>query len=243
MTDHNLHQIDNKPLREKVLDILREAIVSGELKPGQALVEMELASQLGISRAPLREALQVLSREGLVETAPYRGTIVRNLSRTDIEELYSLRTVLEEFAIRRVITLNPPGAVPRLRKHFEDMLAAAEANNLRQMNHIDRLFHDTLIEFSGHKLLAATWSSVSMRVQQVMALRNLSNSDLKQVAYNHEAIVQAVADCREEEAVKLIHQHITTAGNLIAEMWEDSELPNTTFPPQYPVDEKANTQR
>ncbi|MEZ4671421.1 MAG: GntR family transcriptional regulator [Anaerolineae bacterium] len=98
-----LHQIENRPLRERVLDALRDAIISGELKPGQDLVETELAASLGVSRAPLREALQILSSEGLVETIPYTGTTVKRLTRTDIEELYSLRSVLETFAIRRII--------------------------------------------------------------------------------------------------------------------------------------------
>ena len=76
----SLTQITNKPLREQVLDALRDAIIQGEFKPGQPLVETELAAQLGVSRAPIREALQVLNSEGLLETIPYHGTTVRRLT-------------------------------------------------------------------------------------------------------------------------------------------------------------------
>jgi DNA-binding GntR family transcriptional regulator len=218
---NSLH-IDNKPLRERVLDVLRDAIVSGEFKPGQSLVEMDIAAQLGISRAPLREALQILSHEGLVEVTPYRGTVVRTLTRTDIEELYSLRCVLETFALRRVIARNNPQDVALLRARFEDMLAAAQAGDLKQVNNIDRQFHDTLIELSHHSLLATTWNAVSQRVRQVMALRNRQNTDITQIAYNHLPIIDAIAHGDEASGIELLQTHISSSGDLVAELWDDT---------------------
>jgi DNA-binding GntR family transcriptional regulator len=216
-----LNQIENRPLRERVLDALREAIISGDLKPGQPLIETELAASLGVSRAPLREALQILSSEGLVETIPYTGTSVRRLTRTDIEELYSLRSVLETFAVRRVITQHNRQHVEQLRQCFTAMLAAAESGEIKQVNNIDRLFHDTLIELSGHSLLMNSWSVVSMRVRQVMALLNRRNSDLKQIAYNHLPIIEAIEKGNEEKAIALIQKHVAASGELIAEGWDD----------------------
>ncbi len=217
-----LHQIDNKPLRERILDMLRDAIVSGELKPGQSLVEMELASQLGVSRAPLREALQTLSREGLIETIAYKGTIVRHLSKRDIEELYSLRSVLEIFAVQRIIANHNPDDVARLRQIFEAMLAAAQTGDLTEVNNLDRDFHDALIELSQHELLAQTWSVVSQRVRQVMALTNRRNSDITRIAYNHLPIIEAIAKQQSAEAIRLITEHIASSGGLIAEDWHDT---------------------
>lgn len=213
--------IDNKPLRERVLDALREAIITGELKPGQPLVEMDLASQLGISRAPLREALQTLAREGLVETAPYRGSIVRHLTRTDIEELYSLRSVLETFAVQRLIALNASETVARLYEIFELMLETAQTGDLTKVNQIDRQFHDALIELSQHSLLSITWSGVSNRVRQVMALRNQRNTDITTIAYNHLPIIRAIEQQNVELATTLIQKHVATSGDLLAENWDE----------------------
>ncbi len=218
-----LQHINNRPLRERVADMLREAIVTGELKPGQQLVEMELASQLGISRAPLREAFQTLSQEGLVETLPYRGTIVRKLTRTDIEELYSLRSALETFALQRVIRRGDPADAAKLRRCYEDMLAAAERGDLKAVNQIDREFHNTLIELSRHELLAMVCNMVSLRVRQVMALLNERNTDIRQIAYNHLPIVQAIENGNEALAVELLQRHIASSGDLIAEDWKSSE--------------------
>lgn len=219
----HLYQIDNKSRRERVLEVLREAIITGELKPGQPLIEVELAAQLGVSRAPLREALQNLSHEGLVETTPYKGSIVRRLSVRDIEELYSLRSVLEIFAIQRIIAQNNPQNIATLHRVFDLMLEAAQNGDLKAVNRIDRQFHDTLIELSQHHLLAQTWASVSMRVSQVMALTNRRNTDITQIAYNHLAIVDAIASADSALAIALISQHVSSSGGLIAEDWHDTE--------------------
>ena len=222
-----LNQINNKPLREQVVDALRDAIVYGELAQGQPLVEAELAAQLGVSRAPIREALQILQSEGLVEIIPYHGTRVRRLTRRDIEELYSLRSVLEAFAIRRIVAQQNLDDVEVLREHYREMLAMADVGDLKKTNAIDRAFHDTLIELSRHSMLISIWTSVSLRVRQVMTLLNERNTDLKQIAYNHHPVIEAIAEWDEEKAVSLITQHIANTGELIAEGWADEQDPES----------------
>jgi DNA-binding GntR family transcriptional regulator len=215
-----LGTLQNKPLRERVVEILRDAILSAELKPGQALIETELAAQLGISRAPLREALQQLNAEGLIEMVPYHGASVKSLTLSDIEELYSLRMLLETFAARRIIERNDAAAAATLRDVFERMLAASETGDVRQVSVIDREFHDALISLSEHSLLQSTWSVVSLRVRQVMALRNRRNSDIRQIAYNHLPIIEAIEQQNSAEAVRLLETHIASAGDLVAEGWD-----------------------
>ncbi len=217
----SLIHITNKPLREQVLDALRDAIVQGELKPGQPIIENEIAAQLGISRAPVREALQILNSEGLLETIPYHGTTVRALTRSDIEELYGLRSVLEGFAVSRIVALHNPEDVQTLRQFYEEMLEQANQGNLKQVNNLDRAFHDALIELSRHQLLLSTWGAVALRVRQVMGLLNERNTDLKQIAYNHLPIIEAIAEWDEAKAVSLIQQHIAATGELVAEGWDD----------------------
>lgn len=217
---NRLGTLQNKPLRERVVEILTDAILTGELKPGQQLVETELAAQLGISRAPLREALQQLNADGLIDIVPYHGTTVKRLTGSDVEELYSLRLVLETFAVRRIIQRGDSQAVQRLRELFTQMLAAGEAGDIRLVSAIDRDFHDALIELSAHSLLQSTWSGVSLRVRQVMALRNRRNTDIRQIAYNHLPIIEAIEKRDEAEALRLLQIHIESAGDLVAEGWD-----------------------
>jgi len=221
-----LTEVQSKSRREQVLDKLRDAILAGDFKPGQPLREVELASQLGVSRAPLREALQVLSAEGLVETVPYHGTTVRTLNKTDIEELYSLRSELESFAIRRVIATITPVQIDQLRAIYERMRLAGVANDLKRLSAEDQIFHNTLITFSNHSLLVSIWNVVAMRVRQVMALRNKQNRDLVQVAMNHVPIIDAIAAKDMDRAIALIQQHAASAADLILDNWQYSDGEN-----------------
>ena len=228
----SLTQIHNRPLRDHVLDMLHSAIVNGELKPGQLLIEADLAAQLGVSRAPLREAINILSTEGLVEIIPYHATSVKKLSRKDIEELYSVRSLMEGFAIKHVILSdNTQAVVAQLRAICDDMLAAAEAGDLREVNQLDRHFHDTLVASSGNDLLLNLWSTVSLRVRQVMSLRNRKKGDLHAIARNHFGIVDVIARKDVEEAVSLIHQHIGLSGGAIAEDWQEESSSAPTADP------------
>lgn len=227
MKDHSMKddsvvsfsQLNNKPLRERIVDLLRDAILHGELKPGQALVETELASQLGVSRAPIREALQRLISEGLLETIPYHATTVRKLTRRDIEELYSLRRELEAFALRRVHARGNPDDLAILRGCCDEMLEAADAGDIKTLNQVDRRFHDTIIHLSHHNLLASLWNTVSLRVRQVMALRNRHFQNLKEIALNHLPIIEALEADDIETATQLLKDHIDQIGDLLVNDW------------------------
>jgi len=225
-----LPSIDTKSRRERVLSALRDAIIHGEFKPGQALIETELAAQLGTSRAPLREALQVLSTEGLVEIVPYHGATVRALVRRDIEELCSLRTVMETFAARLIIERGDRRDIDELRAVFDAMLAAAEAGDIKAVSSIDRDFHDTLIRLCQHKLLESTWNVVSLRVRYVMAQRNRRFTDIRQIAFNHLAIIDAIAQGDLALVTRLIDVHIAGTRDLLVELWDDGTPPREDSP-------------
>lgn len=215
----NLPQIRNVSIREQTLDALRDAILSGELKPGEALTEMDLSRQLGVSRAPIREALRILNSEGLVETIPYHGTTVRRLTRADIEEVYSMRILLETYALERALQRDDAAALARLRAIVHDMVRAGDSGDLKAVNGHDRAFHTALIDMSGHRLLRSLWPLVAMKARQVMALVNRRNRDLTQIARSHLPLLDAMEAGDSAQARALLRQHIATAGLLIAEDW------------------------
>ncbi len=218
----SLGQIKNQSLREQVRDKLREAILSGQLKPGQPLIETELAEQFGVSRAPLREAIHILNTEGLLETIPYHGTTVKALTRTDVEELYSLRSALESFAVARIIKRND-GPETRLRDIMDRMRKAAITGDYARASQLDRAFHDELIALSDHHLLHETWQPVSRRVQQVMALRPWSQRNPVEIADSHAPIIVAIA-ARDLAAAQIaVEEHIATSGDVMVGYWSDEE--------------------
>ncbi|MEL6271440.1 MAG: GntR family transcriptional regulator [Chloroflexota bacterium] len=223
----SLRQVETRSLGERVLDTLRAAIINGELKPGEILVETELAAQLGVSRAPLREAIRILNVEGLLQTVAYHGTTVKKLSRKDIEELYSVRGMIEVFAIRQIIVSDDLEAIVRdLRDIYDAMLAFAQQGSMADINWVDRQFHDALVEHTDNGLLLHLWESVSLRVEQVMALRNQKQGDLHQIALNHGNIIEAIAAKDTDEAVRLIREHIGTTGDEMLHDWHDDDTPD-----------------
>jgi len=215
-----LAEIKGQSLRTQVLNALRDAILDGELRPGQPLIETELAAQLGVSRAPLREALQTLRGEGLVETVAYKGTTVRALTRADIEELYSLRLNLEIFAVQRIVERGGPSALEGIRAAYDDLARAAEQGNYKAITDADLRFHEGLILLSGHRLLHQVWRGVAMRVRQVMAFRNKQHGNPPQIARNHLAILEAVIDRDLVRATTLLKEHIANAEDMALFSWE-----------------------
>ncbi len=213
-------ELQVKSRREHIADMLRDAILDGELKPGEALVESDLANTFKVSRAPLREALQILTTEGLVEVVPYHGTSVRKLTPRNIEELYSLRSVLETFAVQRLIERDDPSAVDQLRAIYTTMYQAALSGDWKRLSAEDQNFHTTLIKQTQHELLLTLWNMVYNRVRQVMTLRNQKNRDPLQVAANHVPIIDAIAAGNLSEASALIRTHAASAADLILESWQ-----------------------
>ena len=120
-------------LMDQALNEIRKAIRSGKLKPGERLVESQLAEAMQISRFPIREALRYLEKEGLVETKPFMGTHVAQLSEKDMEELYSLRSAIEELAVRILIENIDPAKINALETIFHSMQKASQDEKLEKM--------------------------------------------------------------------------------------------------------------
>ena len=201
----DISPIENVPLRVKVAGQLRAAILSGRLPPGTGLVETALAAQMNVSRAPIREAIQILENDGLVETIAYKGKRVKPLTAREVAETYSLREVFEVMAARRILAAGTP--VDPLRVHCATMTAAAEAGDFEALTAADEAFHHTLIALADHDLLLASWKSLYLRIHQIMALRNRDGDNLAEVAGNHPPIVDALEAGEAERAIGLIAEH------------------------------------
>jgi len=216
-----MHQIETKSLRDRVINMLRIAIVSGELKPGQELVGTELAHQVGVSQATMRDAIATLAVEGLVDTVAYHVPTVKMISQKNIEDLFRVRIMMEVFAIREIIRKNQTSvAIHELYEVCNEMKEAAESDSLTDVNWNDRKFHDTLIKHSGNQLLDVLWDTVATRVQQAISLHNHQLGDLPQIARNHLAITQVIENNDVDKAIELIVAHIGVVGDLIAVDWK-----------------------
>ncbi|SDT68172.1 DNA-binding transcriptional regulator, GntR family [Actinoplanes derwentensis] len=154
-------------LVELAVERLRRDILSGRTDPGERLVEEQLTRRLGISRAPLREALRQLSEQGLVEHIPRRGARVATLSDDDVRELYEVRDVLE----RHAITATAPGRdLGRLRSALDSIRIATDADDRLELANAHRRFHVEVVALSGNRQLTGLYESILVRIQLYMAV-------------------------------------------------------------------------
>lgn len=140
--------------QEVVLQELRSALASGVLLPGQQLVQEDLASELGVSRVPIRESLKILEGEGHVTYHPNRGYFVTELSSTDLSELYRIRELLENEALTLAVAEVSDADLHDIEEILNDVNAAAAAGDINALTQANRAFHLSIIELSGMNRLS-----------------------------------------------------------------------------------------
>jgi DNA-binding GntR family transcriptional regulator len=205
MSESVFSEIAAEPRSRVASRAIREAIVAGRLAPGQNVNEVDLAKQLGVSRAPLREALRALEKEGLVSHVPYKGTVVAPLTRQGVGELQSLRRVLEVFAVEQWIHRANESDIDGLDAIVDEMERAVRTTDVARMNEIDIEFHSRVIELSGHHLLQSVWQNYVSRIRRVLTLRNLVNSDPSTPVVLHRDLVDAFR-ARDLQAIRRCYE-------------------------------------
>ena len=146
-------------------------VTGGHYLPGEKLVETVLADQLKVSRAPLREAIRELADQGILVNRPYRDLRVRPVSAQDLEELYSLRTALEQFAFRLAWARRSAEALRNLEERHNALIESQKANNdPAATNERELVFHSWVYEVTGHTLLLSHWRRLVPLVQIYMSL-------------------------------------------------------------------------
>lgn len=202
---------------EQIAQELRTAIQSGKLKPGERLVERTLASSLGVSHIPIREALGRLADEGLVERTPRRGARVATLSEKGLRETSSLRIVLEQFVAVRAQAAWNEQSETLLRGIATAMVESSRAGDVDGMFALDQEFHETLWELADHQLLMSTVSQLRGRINGFLRAANdaLSPSELAAHAESHFQVIDALASGDKDRLLEQISHHIETAAERI----------------------------
>ncbi len=175
---------------------LRREILGGDLAPGERLIEEQLTHRFGISRAPLREALRELAQQGLVEHLPRRGVRVAELTADDVDELFGLRDVLEQYAMQLALPLPDPGRLAGLTKAWEAMAAAAGAGDAFRENEAHCRFHIEVVALAGQRQLLMAFEPVIFRMQLYMAANlrlEAQHRDTSQGVQRHRRLLDAIA--------------------------------------------------
>jgi DNA-binding GntR family transcriptional regulator len=196
-------RIETFSKKDRVVATLREAIVSGRMKPGDAVVEGKVARQLGVGQPVIREALLDLEHQGFVQRVPYRGTSVTKLGADEIEQIQQVRVELEGLAIELGRARATPADVKALRAIVARMGKSAEAADLAKFNDCDLALHRALWQLSGNKYLADALERAVVPMLTFFYLSSGQIGDLhRESVASHAALVDAVAAPTKAESVR-----------------------------------------
>ncbi|WP_128377779.1 GntR family transcriptional regulator [Streptomyces cavernae] len=183
-------------VRERVLVELRQDIIAGRLRPGDRLVERELAERFGVSRVPVREAIRALVGEGFVHFETPRRTVVRRLTPTDVKELFELREALEVYATGLAAARATPQALADLSMLLEEAAAATAVGDAEAITDINTRFHDRILAMAGNGLLISVMDPVDGRLRWLTR----RNEEWPQLLAEHRELYEAIASGDPDKA-------------------------------------------
>jgi DNA-binding GntR family transcriptional regulator len=207
---NEIPQITSQTISSEIVEILRKEIVMGRFKPGERLIETELAESLNTSRAPLREAIRTLIAEGLLLSEPHRGTFVIELTKQDVEEIYEARLALECAAAKRLCRNMTPEDEKQLRGFIDAFKVRSDQHEDVKLYDLDMRFHEAICTLSGNRRLAEAWSRLGsqLRMLFVTFVRKYSLEDFHA---RHQEILDALVSGDIELVQQVLRDHMRDA--------------------------------
>jgi DNA-binding GntR family transcriptional regulator len=209
-----LDRLESTTLADKALTSLREAILAGEIPPGERLVETDLSRQFGVSRGVVREALNVLVGEGLVTSPPHRGSRVVELDGKRMLEAYEVRFAFESLAVIKLCGNITSRQESALRELLAQMQTAEARGDERALGNLDMSFHEKLVEFSGNSRLVQGWRRLKneMTLYFVAFPRQHPHDSFPD---RHERLLDAITSGDVRMALETLAEHIGRASRIL----------------------------
>lgn len=206
-------------LAEQVHAAILQDIASGQLAPGERIIQEQIAQALGVSRQPVQQALNLLRSQGVLQAAPGRGLLVTGLDPQHVQHMYELRAVIEGLACRRAAQTNAAGALKQGAALIAAGRKAVAAGSVGKMIAADMKFHEFIYALSGNPLIAPALSTHLTYTQRVMGEVLLRDEEPRDIWAQHEAILAAIGKGDADQAEELVRLHITqAAGFMIARL-------------------------
>lgn len=194
-------------LVSRVYEVLKDRILSRELRPGTRLKHADLASALGVSSTPVREAIKQLEKDGLVEAHPYRGSIVKRMSAKEIRDIQEVRIALESLATRLAASVITDSQLQELGRYAADYESALESDDRALGITSDLAFHELILKVAGNTVLLAIASELATRIQVVRQV-DWGQMSRTQSLHGHRLILDALRTRNGAGAARLMAEHI-----------------------------------
>lgn len=214
-----------KPLRELVLEAIREAIKEGILKPRERLMEIQLAEELGVSRTPIREALRKLELEGFIVMVPRKGAYVADISFKDIADVFEIRTALEGLAAGLAAERITDEELEAMERHLVEKADAIFRQDMERLIEVDTKFHEAIYKASRNQRL---WTIINNLREQIQRFRTTSLAypgRMQQSLNEHRHLVEAIQARDPQLARQLAQEHIENAEQSMIESIKKDGLP------------------
>ena len=203
-------------LKDTAYTRIKSRLLSGEYLPGSFLSERQLADGLGMSKTPVKAALERLEAEGWIAVSPQQGIVVRELSLREIADQYEIRVALESFTLKALAGRLTPQQVKRLRANLDAQARLRDSGDLTKGVELDAAFHTLFPEFLGNEEIIRVVGQLRDKVRRVvMQVFRLCPTRLESSYVEHEAIARAVIDGEGEKASELIVSHLERGKRLI----------------------------
>jgi len=202
-------------LREKILENIRDAIISGALKAGSRVSEPELAERYGISRTPIREAFRQLESEGYLTVIPRRGAVVSEFSEKDVEEFYAIKSILEGYAARRACDKLSPRDLDRLQSINNRLAELAQHDDIKTFFRVHNDFHDLFIKAADNEKLRDLITSLVTRFQRLRLMSLSLPGRMTISVQEHEKIIEAFRSRDGDAAETLVRKNAEYGGRVL----------------------------
>ncbi len=211
-------------LRTKIYHRLKNAILDGVYKPGESLIEMRLAKELGVSRTPIREAIRQLELEGLVSSIPNKGVIVEGVSPQDVEDIYTIRKMIEGLAARWAAEQISDAQLKELKDTLDLMEFYTEKGNVEKVSEMDSRFHDVIFRACNSRSLESVLTSFHHFIQRARLVSVKANGRAAHSLEEHRCIYEALAVRDPDAAEKAMVNHVGSARENLLPYFEKQEL-------------------
>lgn len=206
------------PLRDVVFNTLREAILKGELKPGERLMELQLASKLGVSRTPIREAIRMLEQEGLAVTIPRKGAEVAKMTEKDMEDVLQIREVLDKLAVSLASDNMSSTEIRDLEERMLQFEASIKSGDIRSLAQSDVNFHDVIYRATGNTKLITMLNNIREQIYRYRVEYLKDENAYPTLIREHRAIVEALKKHDKQKATEAMRIHVENQAEVVKEM-------------------------
>lgn len=209
-------------LRERIVNILRESIIKGNLKPGERVAESDLADKYGISRTPIREAFRQLETEGFLKVIPRRGAEVTSLTEEDVREFYEVKSLLESYAAKVATEKLTEKDLKRLETLNSSMERFAKSGDIKGFFKADNDFHDIFIQKCGNDKLCNIIQNLLQQFQRFRIASFVIKGRMEVSVEQHKDIIKACCDRNPGLVEQLVKRNAAHSAKLLAQQFQKS---------------------